>query len=691
MSVCVGFKKALSVGPKRVASSLPSQARRKITARRAFSAAFFMLAMSASSGAMAQNCDPLMSTSFPGNNFDWKLLYGAGLAGANAISATINATNTAFLTHSTAFVSAPGNPPPDSEGGGVWIRGVGGESTTKSSGTTSISFNAPGSGLAPEAKSGNCNSTYKQSFAGVQVGTDIARLNVGGGWNIHLGATAGYLGTKGDINEGATPTGGAFNTTTQAPFVGTYAVATNGGFFIDGLLRFNYYETNLNSPSVNIYDQKLDAHGVSVGGSLGYHAVVPNSNWFVEPSAGLVWSRVSVDSLQLAGAPTGVGNFQGSAQINDITNTLGRAGLRVGATVDSGNMVLQPFASVNVFHDFSGSWSGTYSSCPGCIFLGPTPSQLTATMNGSGVGTYGVYSLGLAGQIKDTGWLGYIRLDYSNGANLEGWTGSGGIRYQFTPEAVRTAMITKAPVKGSAPVSWTGFYVGGLLGAAYKGILANGAEATFAPAPEPANHNTLVFPGTSATSQLAGILGGGTVGYNYQMGAWVLGVETDLAWTNARGSKACGIFSSPTGLIPTNALFNMTCYDSTDWLLTATGRLGYAWGRTLYFAKAGAAWTHENFSVTCNLGAINGTIAGQSCYNPAGVLTNQISASDNRMGWTIGAGTEFVLTEHWSAKGEVDYLSFGNRTLTANDGTIVSTKLSLMEAKIGVNYRFAAQ
>ncbi len=150
--------------------------------------------------------------------------------------------------------------------------------------------------------------------------------------------------------------------------------------------------------------------------------------------------------------------------------------------------------------------------------------------------------LGLAGQIKDTGWLGYVRVDYTNGANLDGWTGSGGIRYQFTPEAPRTAMITKAPVKGPAPVSWTGFYVGGFGGAAYKGIGSRGAEETFAPAP--ATANTFAFPGATASSQLAGILGGGTVGYNYQMGAWVYGLETDLAWTNARGSIVCGSLSS---------------------------------------------------------------------------------------------------------------------------------------------------
>ena len=343
--------------------------------------------------------------------------------------------------------------------------------------------------------SGNCNSSFKQNFGGVQFGTDISRLNIGG-WNIHLGTTAGYLGTTGDIKEGAAPNppGGPFNTQTQAPFVGTYAAATYGGFFIDALLRYNFYETSLDSPSINLFHQKIDAHGISIGGSAGYHWVVPNSNWFIEPSAGIVWSRVKVDPLQLVGAPVilGRGPFPGSAQISDIINTVGRAGVRVGTSFDYGNMILQPFASVNVYHDFSGDWSANYSSCPQCFFVGgPLPAQLTASINGTGVGTYGTYSLGVAGQIKNTGWLGYLRVDYTNGNNLEGWTGSGGIRYQFTPEAPRPALITKAPVKAAPgpvnfPINWTGFYVGGVGGGAFGGH----ADATFAPAP--ATNNT--FP-----------------------------------------------------------------------------------------------------------------------------------------------------------------------------------------------------
>jgi len=58
------------------------------------------------------------------------LPFSAGGAVSSLVSA-INTTNTAFLTQGTAFVSAPPNPVPNQEGGGVWTRAVGGDVTTK--------------------------------------------------------------------------------------------------------------------------------------------------------------------------------------------------------------------------------------------------------------------------------------------------------------------------------------------------------------------------------------------------------------------------------------------------------------------------------------------------------------------------------------------------------------------------------
>ena len=158
----------------------------------------------------------------------------------------------------------------------MWARMVGGEQTTKTGGSAAYAYNAPGLPAVDSNGSTVCNTKFQQSFAGVQIGQDIGKLNING-WNVHLGTTAGVIGTQGQIVNGNTPAGGTFNTTTQAPFVGTYLVATQGNFFIDGLVRFDYYQTNLDSPTINLFNQSLDAYGYSVSSSAGYHWDVPNT------------------------------------------------------------------------------------------------------------------------------------------------------------------------------------------------------------------------------------------------------------------------------------------------------------------------------------------------------------------------------------------------------------------------------
>ena len=118
------------------------------------------------------------------------LPFASGGAVASLVSA-INTANTAFLTQSTAFVSAPPNPAPNQEGGGVWARAIGGEITTKN---TTVTSNVTALG-APVPGTITCDNENKLSFAGAQVGTDMATLNVSG-WNFHVGSTVGYLGAK---------------------------------------------------------------------------------------------------------------------------------------------------------------------------------------------------------------------------------------------------------------------------------------------------------------------------------------------------------------------------------------------------------------------------------------------------------------------------------------------------------------
>ena len=86
---------------------------------------------------------------------------------------------------------------------------------------------------------------------------------------------------------------------------------------------------------------------------------------------------------------------------------------------------------------------------------------------------------------------------------------------------------------------------------------------------------------------------------------------------------------------------NATFKETTDFLTSATARVGYAWDRWLPYIKGGAAWAGDRYSVFD---------AAQN-YDAEGLET--------RFGWTLGAGIEWALWNDWSVKLEYDYYGFG--------------------------------
>jgi len=607
-----------------------------------------------SSAAFAQNCTTTQ-TGLTVNNVG-TLAVPTSSASAS-ISAAIGNVNTAFLTQQgSAFVSAPANPVPDQPGGGVWVRGVGGQVNVSSTSTsTGISTQ---NGAVFNTATTSCANSQHESFAGVQVGADIARLNWSG-WNVHLGTTAGYLGAKTTDNAG-------FSNKFEVPFFGTYIVATTGRFFADLMVRQEFYNLNLNNAAFSFANQPVGAHGYSISASTGYNFDL-GQGWFIEPSAGFVYSKTSVDNFTAPGVfGANFTGITGIIQTNDVTSEIGRASLRVGKAIETPSVIWQPFASASVFHEFAGNTVSNYVSLNGVFPVGGPPFTYNQQTTTSRVGTYGQYSLGLAGQIVNTGWLGFVRVDYRNGNNIDGWTGNAGIRYQFTPEMIAAVMPTKA-VKAPRPVigatNWTGFYLGGFFGAA-----AGQTDITLV--------NTL-NPGNKP--RVFGALGGGEVGYNYQFGnSFVLGLEGDIGAANLHGARTAGA-----------ALFEVQ--DKTNWMATATARAGYAWGRTLYYVKGGAAFEDSTVSLICH--NPQGTVAnGNACVLQGNVVADGTGASTSstRVGWTVGYGTEFDLGKNWSAKAEYDYLSFGRHTAVASDGiTIMTDRSNVSQVKVGVNYRFA--
>jgi len=639
--------------------------------------------VSGSSGALAQctgNASGLFLGVFP---FNFTNVSASAAASVNSLVSVLNTANTAFLTQTNAFIGSPSTPTPNQEGGGVWARGIGGRVDTDSVGVLSVAPNAS-LGIGPGSVI-TCQSKTRNEYGGYQAGMDISRLNFGG-VNIHFGATAGFVGS--DANDRSPPPPGAtFSGNFQIPFVGGYAALTYGGFFLDAQVRGDFYEMSLTDPSVGLFAQSLNARGTTVSSNVGYNA--PFGSWFIEPSAGVIWSRVSVDPFNVFGTVTANPLGSGLAppfavRVNNVESILGRASIRVGTNVTAGNFALQPFVTASVFHEFgddvTASLTTNLASLTAAGVLPAPFTEANATLSSSRVGTYGQFALGVAGQLLDTGWLGYVRADYRIGDNIEGFSVNGGLRYQFTPEqiAVVSKGIFKAP-PAAAPVvayNWTGIYIGG-----YAGTTWGSTDWTFA-----------VAPGFTRTHpEFAGVIAGGQIGANYQIGNSVIGVEADGGWSNAKGGRSCP-----------NVFFN--CENHMDWLATATGRLGYAWGRTLVYAKGGFAAARMNERTVWNddSQSINGFFLPPGNIIPIVppvVLANLTPpvptvqrSSATPTGWTIGAGMEFGLTPNWSAKAEYLYYDLGDTLYTFTASTITNT-VKIHETgnheRIGVNYRFS--
>ncbi len=498
---------------------------------------------------------------------------------------------------------------------------------------------------------------------------------------MHWGATAGYLEFRGDD---IAP--GSINSEFKVPFVGSYLVVTQGNFFSDLMIRREYYNVTANQPAFNLHNQQFGARGWSVSIGAGYNFGLYDG-WFIEPSAGFVWSRTEVDAVTLAGPP--VNPINGTLAIDDIDSRIGRATLRFGRNFTTNGLALQPFASVSVYREFAGDVTADYVSCVGCAVLGLDPATLIAQTATSRIGTYGQYSLGVAGQVIDTGWVGFVRGDYRKGDSIEGWTANAGLRYNFVPERapVHKMVVKGPPIPTVAPYIWSGIYVGGHFGVGQ-------------------GEGHVGFPGTAVTVDpyIGGYLAGGQIGFNIQNGPWVFGLEAEYSKSNIKGTKACGtdpgfdFFSDGVQAFAINPRFSpllLTCENKLDWLATAAARLGIiSWwsDRTLLYVKAGGAWTNEDVNIGCTFGPGNNSdpLAAAVCRNPAGALTGGFSGSENRFGGLIAVGTEFGLTREWSAKAELAYIRFRDQEITASDGTRIDIGASVATAKIGVNYRFGA-
>ena len=207
-------------------------------------------------------------------------------------------------------------------------------------------------------------------------------------------------------------------------------------------------------------------------------------------------------------------------------------------------------------------------------------------------------------------------------------------------QAVPYSPYTRALPYVSPIYSWTGFYIGAMGGYGWSDeVRASIGGQTF----------------SRSSSDLNGGFAGGTIGYNWQMGTWVLGIEADAAWSDLTHSESA---------------FGVTAADTIQSLGSVTGRIGWLPVQSLmvYF-KGGYAWADNQVSAS-GFGAT-------------------FTESRFHSGGTVGVGLEYMFVPNLSAKLEYMWTDYANANyLTSFVPGGIGLGATVNTVKVGVNYHF---
>jgi len=203
---------------------------------------------------------------------------------------------------------------------------------------------------------------------------------------------------------------------------------------------------------------------------------------------------------------------------------------------------------------------------------------------------------------------------------------------------------TKAPPMMAAIYDWSGFYIG-----------INGGGGF--------SHSNWDVGGVSAGSHdSSGGTVGGQIGYRWQTGPMVFGLEAQGNWADFSGSNVSAVFAPDR---------NRTKIDAFGLF---TGQVGYAFNNVLVYAKGGAAVTDSKYEIIS--GATGGVLA---------------STTNTRWGGTVGAGLEYGFSPNWSLGFEYDHIFMGRQNVGFTAAAFVQNDsikqdVDLFTARL--NYKF---
>jgi outer membrane immunogenic protein len=231
------------------------------------------------------------------------------------------------------------------------------------------------------------------------------------------------------------------------------------------------------------------------------------------------------------------------------------------------------------------------------------------------------------------------------------------------------AFAADMPVKArpmAPPVAydWTGFYIGGNIGGKWDDQNSPITLGPVAGSPDPrfTVSNTLPFGARSSS-----FIGGGQIGYNWQIRSWVFGVEGDFDGQSLVHSTS--VVTSGLGFVAGD-----TFSSRSDWQASARLRLGYAWGPWLAYVTGGAAFTDVRLSTN---------FVGAGALFPPSVASN----TQTLVGGTIGGGFEYMINRNLSLGVEGRYSDYGTESYGLGSLAIFSTASGLPLSNVSSSAR----
>lgn len=245
-----------------------------------------------------------------------------------------------------------------------------------------------------------------------------------------------------------------------------------------------------------------------------------------------------------------------------------------------------------------------------------------------------------------------------------------------------------APVFVAPIFTWTGFYIGLNAGATFndndhrpRAVGAFRTDSDVADAVVIYDREYDNF----RNNDDAAFTGGVQMGYNWQFGSFVAGIEADINYRGNGDSDGFNILG--TGRYADYGLYYSGA-DRGNWFGTLRARMGFALDRTLIYATGGLAFGDTGGG---------GNLYAYARNAPGVALTNydwRSNGDDTSWGWTLGAGIEHAFSNNWTAKLEYLYVNLDRddsrliNVARPNYNFALNDEDKFHVVRVGLNYKF---